>query len=125
MSSTWRYCERWRPRSGWRRRSRDWRRWSPAARAGGSWPGGVGGGVLPALGGPRGPPRLVLAGETVGAEQAALIGLISEAVPADSLGAAVDALLDRLRSLSAAALRATVQALRVGVAGGGPGRRSR
>jgi len=73
--------------------------------------------LLPALVGPRWAARLVLAGETVGAEQAALIGLISEAVLADSLGAAVDALLDRLRSLSAAALRATVQALRMGVAG--------
>lgn len=71
--------------------------------------------VLPGLVGGRWAARLVLSGETIQAEQAASIGLVTEAVSPDELQSTVDTFLDGLRDLSAAALRQTVKAYRLGV----------
>lgn len=58
--------------------------------------------------------RLVFTGETIQAEEAARIGLITSAVPDEELMPALERLLGQLRALSASALRFTKRALRRG-----------
>ncbi|MBI4769102.1 MAG: enoyl-CoA hydratase/isomerase family protein [Chloroflexi bacterium] len=72
---------------------------------------------LPGLVGYRRAAELLLTGEAIPAAEAERIGLINRAVPDDELGGAVDALLDRLKALSGAALRAAKRGLQLGVAG--------
>jgi cyclohexa-1,5-dienecarbonyl-CoA hydratase len=67
--------------------------------------------VLPQRLGARAALRLVLTGEVVGAEEARALGLVGTVVPETDLEAAVEALLTRLRGLSAAALRTTRRAM--------------
>jgi cyclohexa-1,5-dienecarbonyl-CoA hydratase len=67
--------------------------------------------VLPARLGTRALLRLVLTGEVVGAAEAQALGLVTQVVPEAELPAATEALLARLRGLSAAALRAARRAL--------------
>jgi cyclohexa-1,5-dienecarbonyl-CoA hydratase len=67
--------------------------------------------VLPPWLGARAMLRLVLTGEVISAAEAQRLGLVTQVVPAAELGAATDALLGRLRRLSAAALRATRRAM--------------
>jgi len=67
--------------------------------------------VLPARLGGRAVARLVLTGEIVGADEARSLGLVTTVVPEAELSAATEALLARLRGLSAAALRATRRAM--------------
>ena len=67
--------------------------------------------VLPQWLGARTMLRLVLTGEVVSAAEARALGLVSQVVPEAELGAAMEALLARLRGLSAAALRATRRAM--------------
>ncbi len=67
--------------------------------------------VLPQWLGARAVLRLVLTGETISAVEAERLGLVTRVVPAAELEAATDALLGRLRGLSAAALRATRRAM--------------
>ncbi len=70
---------------------------------------------LPALVGPRWAARLLFTGEPVEADQAAAIGLVSEAVAPEALGAAVDAWVEQLRGLSTPALRLLKRAFQLGV----------
>lgn len=56
--------------------------------------------------------RLLLSGEVIGAAEAERIGLVDRVVPADRLGEAVEAELDRFRALSAVVLRLTKRAVR-------------
>jgi len=67
--------------------------------------------VLPPWLGARALLRLVLTGEVISAAEAERLGLVTRVVPAAELEAATDALLGRLRGLSAAALRATRRAM--------------
>jgi cyclohexa-1,5-dienecarbonyl-CoA hydratase len=70
--------------------------------------------LLPHLIGYRQAARLVLTGETVSAEEAARLGLVTFAVPDDELPARLDQLVDQFHSLSAAALRLAKSALLLG-----------
>lgn len=74
---------------------------------------------LPALVGDRRAAEILLTGETIGAAEAARIGLITRAVPAEELDKAVDQITDKLSVLSAPALRLCKRALRLGAAGWG------
>jgi cyclohexa-1,5-dienecarbonyl-CoA hydratase len=67
--------------------------------------------VLPQWLGARATTRLVLTGEIVSAAEARALGLVSQVVPEAELEVATEALLARLRGLSAAALRATRRAM--------------
>jgi cyclohexa-1,5-dienecarbonyl-CoA hydratase len=67
--------------------------------------------VLPTRFGARAIGELVLTGEIVDAARARELGLVSVVVAEDALPAAVEALLARLRGLSAAALRSTRRAM--------------
>ncbi len=58
--------------------------------------------------------RLVLTGETISAEEAARIGLITSAVPDAELSARLDSLLDQFCGLSAVAVRLAKRALLTG-----------
>lgn len=69
---------------------------------------------LPPLIGYRRAAELLFTGETIGAVEAARIGLINRAVPADQLDAVADDWIGRLCALSAPALRACKQAMRLG-----------
>lgn len=72
---------------------------------------------LPRLVGYRRAVELMFTGETLGAAEAARIGLVNRAVPPGELGREVEALLGRLRGLSAAALRLCKRAVRLGADG--------
>jgi cyclohexa-1,5-dienecarbonyl-CoA hydratase len=67
--------------------------------------------VLPQWLGARAMARLVLTGEVISAAEAQALGLVSQVVAQAELGPATEALLGRLRGLSAAALRATRRAM--------------
>lgn len=69
---------------------------------------------LPSLIGYRRAAEMLFTGESVGATEAARIGLINRAVPVDQLDQAVDALAAKLCALSAAALRVCKSAVRPG-----------
>ncbi len=62
--------------------------------------------------------RLICSGETIGAGEALRLGLVDRVVPADKLGEAVDADVERFRAQSAVVLRLTKRAVcdSVGVA---------
>jgi cyclohexa-1,5-dienecarbonyl-CoA hydratase len=70
---------------------------------------------LPALVGPRWAAKLLFTGEPVEADQAAAIGLVSEAVPAEALATTAATWVDQLRSLSTPALRLLKRAFLLGV----------
>lgn len=70
--------------------------------------------LLPHLIGYQQAARLVLTGETVSAEEAARLGLVTFAVPDDQLAAQLDQLLAQFRDLSAAALGLAKGALLLG-----------
>jgi cyclohexa-1,5-dienecarbonyl-CoA hydratase len=73
---------------------------------------------LPTLIGYRRATELLFTGETIGAAEAARIGLINRAVPADRLEAVADDLIGKLCALSAPALRVCKRALQPGADGG-------
>ena len=70
---------------------------------------------LPALIGPRWAARVLFTGEPLEADQAAAIGLVSEAVPADALVSTAEAWVEQLRGLSTPALRLLKRAFLLGV----------
>ena len=72
---------------------------------------------LPPLIGYRRAAEMLFTGDTIGAVEAARIGLISRAVPADELDKTVDELVGKLTTLSAAALRVGKRAVRLGADG--------
>lgn len=72
---------------------------------------------LPGAVGYRRAAELLFTGETVGAVEAARIGLINRAVPASELDQVVEQYVGKLRGLSAAALRACKRAVRLGTGG--------
>ena len=72
---------------------------------------------LPALVGPRWAARLLFTGETVEADQAAAIGLITEAVDGEALSSAVQTWIERFADLSTPAIRLAKRALRIGQQG--------
>jgi len=72
---------------------------------------------LPQLIGYRRAAEMLFTGETIDAPEAARIGLINRAVPADQLDGAVDDLVAKLSALSAPALRLGKRSLRLGHAG--------
>ncbi len=76
---------------------------------------------LPLLIGPRWSARLLLTGETLEADQAAEIGLVTEAVDAHDLAKAEESWIERLRSFSTPALQMTKRALLLGLRGLGEG----
>ena len=76
---------------------------------------------LPALVGPRWAARLLYTGEALDADQAAAIGLVTEAVDADALTKTEEMWIGRLSSLSTPALRLTKRALLMGMKGLGEG----
>ncbi|MBI3360626.1 MAG: enoyl-CoA hydratase/isomerase family protein [Chloroflexi bacterium] len=72
---------------------------------------------LPMLIGYRRAAEMLFTGEAVGAVEAARIGLINRAVPAGDLDQAVEQMVNKLRGLSAAALRVCKRAARLGADG--------
>ncbi|HKY83188.1 MAG TPA: enoyl-CoA hydratase/isomerase family protein [Anaerolineales bacterium] len=70
---------------------------------------------LPSLVGPRWAARLLFTGEPLEADPAAAIGLVSEAVAPEALGATADAWVEQLRGLSTPALRLLKRAFQLGV----------
>ena len=72
---------------------------------------------LPPLIGYRRAAEMLFTGDTIGAAEAARIGLISRAVPADELDKTVEELVGKLTTLSAAALRVGKRAVRLGADG--------
>jgi cyclohexa-1,5-dienecarbonyl-CoA hydratase len=70
--------------------------------------------LLPRLIGFQQAARLVLTGETVSAEDAARLGLVTFAVADDELSSKLDRLLDQFRGLSATALKLAKSALLLG-----------
>jgi cyclohexa-1,5-dienecarbonyl-CoA hydratase len=73
--------------------------------------------ALPGIIGPKKAIELVLTGERIRADEAERLGLVNKVVPPDELGAAADALVGKLSELSAAVLRVTKRAVRVGSVG--------
>lgn len=71
--------------------------------------------ILPGLVGPRWAGRLVLTGEVLDGERASHIGLVTAAAEPSDLVGEVEAFLNRLRGLSAAALGHTLRAHRIGL----------
>jgi cyclohexa-1,5-dienecarbonyl-CoA hydratase len=72
---------------------------------------------LPSLIGYRRAAEMLFTGETVNAMEAARLGLINRAVPADELDYTVEQYLGKLRGLSAPALRLCKRALHLGANG--------
>lgn len=70
--------------------------------------------LFPSLTGYQQAARLLFTGETISAEEAARLGLVTFAVADSELEAAQDRLLSQLREMSAAALAMTKQALLLG-----------
>jgi cyclohexa-1,5-dienecarbonyl-CoA hydratase len=77
--------------------------------------------VLPGLIGQQQAARIVLTGETLSADEAARVGLITRAVSDEDLAAAAEQLLDQWRALSPASLRLAKRALLLGAEGGARG----
>jgi cyclohexa-1,5-dienecarbonyl-CoA hydratase len=73
--------------------------------------------ALPGIIGPKKTMELVLTGDRIRAAEAERLGLVNKVVPPDELGAAADELLGKLSKLSAAVLRLTKRAVRVGSVG--------
>lgn len=73
---------------------------------------------LPALVGPRWAARLQFTGEQIGANVAAEIGLVSQALPKEDIATAVDGLLSTLKGLSAPVLRINKRGLLMGMSEG-------
>jgi cyclohexa-1,5-dienecarbonyl-CoA hydratase len=73
--------------------------------------------VLPGIVGPKKAMELLLAGDRLQATEAARLGLVNKGVPPDELGAAAGELVGKLTKLSAAVLRLTKRAVRVGSVG--------
>lgn len=73
--------------------------------------------ALPRIIGPKKTMELLLTGDRVRAAEAERLGLVNKVVPPDELGAAADELVSRLSKLSAAALRLTKRAIRIGSVG--------
>lgn len=69
---------------------------------------------LPGLVGYRRAAELLFTGETIGAVEAARVGLINRAVPAAELESTVEQYVGKLRALSGAALRVCKKAVRLG-----------
>jgi cyclohexa-1,5-dienecarbonyl-CoA hydratase len=74
---------------------------------------------LPGLIGARRAAEMLFGGETLGASEAARVGLINRAVPAEEFETVVEQYVAKLRGLSAAALRVCKKALRLGANGWG------
>ncbi len=72
---------------------------------------------LPSLIGYRRAAEMLFTGDTIGAAEAARIGLINRAVPGDELDKTVGELVGKLTTLSAAALRVCKRAVRLGIDG--------
>jgi len=70
--------------------------------------------ILPGLIGHQHAARIILIGETLSADEAARIGLITVAVPDEELAATVEQFLSRWRALSPASLRLAKRALLLG-----------
>jgi len=70
---------------------------------------------LPALVGPRWAARLLFTGEPIEADQAAAIGLVSEAVPSEALIATAELWVGQLSTLSTPALRLLKRAFLLGL----------
>ncbi len=68
--------------------------------------------TLPRLAGMRAALDLILTGRTIGAREAAALGLVTRVVPDEKLKSAADALVDELSALSPIALRLTRRQLR-------------
>jgi cyclohexa-1,5-dienecarbonyl-CoA hydratase len=73
--------------------------------------------ALPGIIGPKRAMELLLTGDRIRAPEAERLGLVNRVVPPDELGVAVDALVGKLTKLSAAVLRLTKRAVRVGSVG--------
>ena len=67
--------------------------------------------------GPKKTMELLLTGDRIKAAEAERLGLVNKVVPPEELGAAADELVGRLAKLSAAVLRLTKRAVRVGSVG--------
>lgn len=70
--------------------------------------------ALPGIIGPKKAMELVLTGERIRADEAQRLGLVNKVVPPDELRTAADELVGKLSRLSAAVLRVTKRAVRVG-----------
>ena len=73
--------------------------------------------ALPGIIGPKKAMELLLTGDRLRAEEAERLGLVNKVVPPDELAAAADELVGKLTKLSAAVLRLTKRAVRVGSVG--------
>ena len=73
--------------------------------------------ALPGIIGPKKTMELVLTGDRIRAAEAERLGLVNKVVPPDELEAAADELVGKLSKLSAAVLRLTKRAVRVGSVG--------
>jgi cyclohexa-1,5-dienecarbonyl-CoA hydratase len=73
--------------------------------------------ALPGIIGPKKAMELVLTGDRIRADEAERLGLVNKVVPPDELQAATGELLGKLAQLSAAVLRLTKRAVKVGSVG--------
>jgi cyclohexa-1,5-dienecarbonyl-CoA hydratase len=73
--------------------------------------------ALPGIIGPKKAIELLLTGDRLRAAEAERLGLVNKVVPPDELAAAADELVGKLTKLSAAVLRLTKRAVRVGSVG--------
>ena len=73
--------------------------------------------ALPRIIGPKKAMELLLTGDRIRAADAERLGLVNRVVPPDELGTAADELVGKLSKLSAAVLRLTKRAVRVGSVG--------
>jgi cyclohexa-1,5-dienecarbonyl-CoA hydratase len=73
--------------------------------------------ALPGIIGPKKTMELLLTGDRFRAAEAERLGLVNKVVPPDELGTATDELVGKLSKLSAAVLRLTKKAVRVGSVG--------
>jgi cyclohexa-1,5-dienecarbonyl-CoA hydratase len=74
--------------------------------------------ALPDIIGPKKTMEMVLIGDRIRADEAQRLGLVNKVVSPEELRAAADEFADKLAKLSAAVLRLTKRAVRVGSAGG-------
>ena len=73
--------------------------------------------ALPGIIGHKKAMELLLTGDRIRAAEAERLGLVNKVVPPDELGAAADELVGKLSKLSAATLRLTKRAVRIGSVG--------
>jgi cyclohexa-1,5-dienecarbonyl-CoA hydratase len=73
--------------------------------------------ALPGIIGPKKAMELVLTGERIRADEAERLGLVNKVVPPEELQAATDELVGKLSGLSAAVLRLTKRAVKIGSVG--------